>query len=49
MNGGDGRVDAQMQGTTMLELLSMEIQMHKKLGNLKLVRVRMSTLMTGNV
>ncbi|KAL4402115.1 COP9 signalosome protein [Malassezia pachydermatis] len=38
MNGGDGRVDAQMQGTTMLELLSMEIQMHKKLGNLKLVR-----------
>jgi len=32
--------DIQSQGTTVLELLSLEIQMYRETGNLRMVKVR---------
>lgn len=37
-------LDSQGQGTTFLELLSMEIQMYDKMGKADMVKVRRSLL-----
>lgn len=41
---GDGKYNSQGQGTTLLELLSMEIQMYDKMGKADMVKVRQSVV-----